>query len=574
MGETQSRHALIIANDRYDDQGLKKLRAPAQDATALAEVLHDPEIGDFEVDVVRNAPADMMRRRIQGFFNDRRRDDTAVLHFSCHGMKSESGELYFAATDTDPRMLDATAVPAQFVRRCMSHTRARSTVLFLDCCYGGAFTRGSSSVRASGDVNVLESFAGTKPPGGRGWAVITASNSMEYAFEGPELAENHAPRPSVFTHAVVEGLETGEADLDADGEVHLDELYEYVFERVQDQNPNQTPSRTVEMQGELHLAHNRRGRIKIAAVPSPPSLLAAVNSDNAFTRQGAVLELRSRMFNDSLAVAEGARQHLEEIARNDIRQIADEASRALREIRLAPSPDRLEFGPVPQGSDPPQRSVTLSGPPLARHCVAQSTQSWLRVEPSTTGLNVRVETFTEGDLAGDVVLKGVADEVVVHVEVVVEPAGERGTRTIPEPPPTDSTSPPPKDQETVVVHTPPPQPPPVPLRHRRGVRPARGSSRHAWLSPGSAAFLPSPPPPSPVPLPRSSRSSWAFRRRRQPWGTGARQDREETSRTTCVTRGRLCRSPCPCSPPRRRSSSSRSPGTIWKAGGSPTRSRR
>ncbi|WP_326668738.1 caspase family protein [Streptomyces canus] len=462
MGETQSRHALIIANDRYDDQGLKKLRAPAQDATALAEVLHDPEIGDFEVDVVRNAPADMMRRRIQGFFNDRRRDDTAVLHFSCHGMKSESGELYFAATDTDPRMLDATAVPAQFVRRCMSHTRARSTVLFLDCCYGGAFTRGSSSVRASGDVNVLESFAGTKPPGGRGWAVITASNSMEYAFEGPELAENHAPRPSVFTHAVVEGLETGEADLDADGEVHLDELYEYVFERVQDQNPNQTPSRTVEMQGELHLAHNRRGRIKIAAVPSPPSLLAAVNSDNAFTRQGAVLELRSRMFNDSLAVAEGARQHLEEIARNDIRQIADEASRALREIRLAPSPDRLEFGPVPQGSDPPQRSVTLSGPPLARHCVAQSTQSWLRVEPSTTGLNVRVETFTEGDLAGDVVLKGVADEVVVHVEVVVEPAGERGTRTIPEPPPTDSTSPPPKDQETVVVHTPPPQPPPVP----------------------------------------------------------------------------------------------------------------
>jgi len=455
MGESESRHALIIANDRYDDQGLKKLRAPAQDATALAEVLHDPEIGDFEVDVVRNAPADMMRRRIQGFFNDRRRDDTMVLHFSCHGIKSESGELYFAASDTDPRMLDATAVPAQFVRRCMSHTRARSTVLFLDCCYGGAFTRGSSSVRASGDVNVLESFAATKPPGGRGWAVITASNSMEYAFEGPELAEDHAPRPSVFTHAVVQGLETGEADLDADGEVSLDELYDYVFERVQDQNPNQTPSRTVEMQGELHLAHNRRGRIKIAAIPSPPSLLAAVNSDNAFTRQGAVLELRSRISNDSLAVAEGARQNLEEIARNDIRQIADEASRALREIRLAPTPDHLDFGSVPQGSSPQQQSVTLSGPPLARHCVAQSTQSWLRVEPSTTGLNVRVDTFTEGHLAGDVVLKGVADEVVVHVEVVVEPAHEPEPRTIPGQPPTDGTPQPPKDQETVVVHTPP-----------------------------------------------------------------------------------------------------------------------
>lgn len=492
MGESESRHALIIANDRYDDQGLKKLRAPAQDATALAEVLHDPEIGDFEVDVVRNAPADMMRRRIQGFFNDRRRDDTMVLHFSCHGIKSESGELFFAATDTDPRMLDATAVPAHFVRQCMSHTRARSTVLFLDCCYGGAFTRGASSVRASGDVNVLESFAATKPPGGRGWAVITASNSMEYAFEGPELAENHAPRPSVFTHAVVQGLETGEADLDADGEISLDELYDYVFERVQDQNPNQTPSRTVEMQGELHLAHNRRGRIKIAAIPSPPSLLAAVNSDNAFTRQGAVLELRSRMSNDSLAVAEGARQNLEEITRNDIRQIADEASRALREIRLAPTPDHLDFGSVPQGSSPQRQSVTLSGPPLARHCVAQSTQSWLRVEPSTTGLNVRVDTFTEGHLAGDVVLKGVADEVVVHVEVVVEPAHEPKPRTIPEPPPTDGTSQPPKDQETVVVHTPPskrppvPPPPPPPPPDPTGPGEQRTHVAQSWFRRGAA----------------------------------------------------------------------------------------
>ncbi|WP_314219885.1 caspase family protein [Streptomyces zaehneri] len=444
---TDARHALIIANDRYADQGLKKLKAPAQDATALAGVLHDPQIGDFEVDVVRNASADAMRRRIQGFFNDRRRDDTLVLHFSCHGLKSESGELYFAASDTEPRLLDATAIPAHFVRGCMSHTRAGRTVLFLDCCYGGAFSRGSSSVRASGDVDVLESFTSDKPPGGRGWAVITASNSMEFAFEGDELAENSAPRPSVFTHAVVEGLETGEADLDADGEVSLDDLYDYVFEHVQEQNPHQTPSKTVEMQGELHLAHSRRGRIKIAAIASPPSLLAAVNSDNAFTRQGAVLELRSRLHNESVPLAEGARQALEEVARNDIRQIADEASRALRDIRLSPSPDHLDFGPVVRGSTPPEQAVTMGGPPLARHCVAQPAQSWLRVEPTPNGLRVRVAATTaEGRLSGDIALKGVADEAVIHVEALVVPAHDT--------PRTDATDPPegsPHDRDTVVV---------------------------------------------------------------------------------------------------------------------------
>ncbi|MGV9559241.1 caspase family protein [Streptomyces sp. NPDC003522] len=430
---TTTKHALIIANDRYDDQGLKQLRAPAQDAAALAAVLHDPEIGDFEVEVVHNEPAHLTNRRIQQFFNERRRDDTLLVHFSCHGLKSESGELYFAASDTDPRLLDATAVPAHFVRRCMSRTRAGSTVLFLDCCYGGAFSRGSGAVRATGEVNVLESFRGEKPPGGRGRAVITASNSMEYAFEGPDLAEDSGPRPSVFTHAVVQGLESGDADRNGDGVVTLDELYDYVYDRVREANPHQTPSKDVEMEGELKLANNRRGRLTITKVPSPPYLLAAIASDNPLTRQGAVHELRARMHDDSLPVAEGARQDLEAVARDDIRQIADQADQALREIRLAPSPDRLDFGRVPPDSPPPRRTVELAGPPLARHCVAQSTRPWLRVEPTRTGgLEVSVEPSAEGPSAegpwaGEIVLKGVTGDAVIHVTATVGPRTRSGT---------------------------------------------------------------------------------------------------------------------------------------------------
>jgi hypothetical protein len=36
----------------------------------------------------------------------------------------------------------------------------------------------------------------------------------------------------VFTTAVVEGLETGEADGNQDGQVGLDELYEYARDKV------------------------------------------------------------------------------------------------------------------------------------------------------------------------------------------------------------------------------------------------------------------------------------------------------------------------------------------------------
>jgi hypothetical protein len=423
---TDSRHALIIANDRYTDQGLKKLRAPVQDAAALERVLHDPQIGDFEVEVVHNASADLMRRRIQGFFNDRRRADTLLLHFSCHGLKSESGELYLAASDTEPPLLAATAVASQFVRGCMSGTRAGRSVLFLDCCYGGAFSRGSASVRASGEVNVLESFVKDEPVSGRGWAVITASDSMEYSFEGSELAENSAPRPSVFTHAVVEGLETGEADLDGDGNVSLDDLYEYVYRHVREQNPHQTPKKAAELQGELHLAHSRRGGIKIVAIPTPSPLQAALNSDAFLTRQGAVTELCRRLRRPELPVAEGARQHLGEIARNEVQPLADLAADALSEIRLAPSPDHLDFGRVPRGSNSPERSVSLHGPPLARHCVVQPRQPWLRVDPTPSGLEVHLDTAATGHLAGDLVLKGVADESVIHVEAEVTPVEEDG----------------------------------------------------------------------------------------------------------------------------------------------------
>ncbi|MGW7378085.1 caspase family protein [Streptomyces sp. NPDC054794] len=434
---SESRHALIIANDSYADQGLKQLNAPGHDAEALHGVLGDPRIGDFEVDVRHNLGAQEMRTRIEDFFADRSRDDQLVLHFSCHGIKSESGELYFAASDTQPRLLDATAISAQFVHRCMSRTRAGCTALFLDCCYGGAFSRGAS-VRAAGDMQVLEAFEGDRPSGGRGWAVVTASNSMEYAFEGGELTEGSAARPSVFTHAVVEGLESGAADRSATGTVTLDELYDYVYDRVREQNPNQTPSKTVEMQGSMMLAHSRHREPLIEPEPLPRAVQDALRSRNGFSRLGAVAEVRARMASPMLPVAEGARRALEAVVRDDTQQIADEARRALDDVRLQPDPVRLDFGRVPRGTAVPPRTVTLRGIPLARHCAAHATGKWLRAEPSAEGLAVEVDTSAEGRLTGDILLKGVADDAVVHVEAEVVPHAvtpPRPTRPPTQPPP-------------------------------------------------------------------------------------------------------------------------------------------
>jgi uncharacterized caspase-like protein len=241
------RYALIVANDLYEDVTLRKLRAPARDAAALRRVLSNPLIGDFDAEVFANEPEHLLRRRLHAFFDDRAPDDLLLLHISCHGLKDVDGELYFAARDTEVARLDATAVPAEYVVRQMKRTRCRQVVVLLDCCYSGAISR---VLRFRGGRGV----AAPERLVGRGRAVITASSAMEYAFEGDEVSEFGEDRPSVFTRAVVTGLESGDADRDGDRRVSVSELYEYVSEHVCRTTPHQRPGMLSQLEGELYIA--------------------------------------------------------------------------------------------------------------------------------------------------------------------------------------------------------------------------------------------------------------------------------------------------------------------------------
>jgi hypothetical protein len=415
---TGERKALIIANDEYEQESLRDLLAPTEDAVALGRVLGDPQIGNFAVQVMRNEPAHVIEAEIENLFSESRPDDVLLLHYSGHGLKSESGELFFAASNTRPRLLRATAVPADFVQRCMQDARSRSIVLLLDCCYGGAFSAGVK-VKAAGDVNVLDSFPRGRSGGGRGRAVITASNSMEYAFEGDQLADDQHQRPSVFTSVLVEGLATGDADRDEDGQISLSELYDYVFDKVQERNSHQTPSGQFELEGGLVLARSRRQRIHPAAIPA--DLRAAMTDPSMYARRGAVHELESRIASEDLPVAAGAYEALAEVARTDIAYVADLAASAMGQAAIRPADTELHFGEHRQGSDPPHRTIRLPGPPIARACVPQVSGEWIRVTKTAEGLDVSVDTAGTGTLRGNINLKGPTGTAVIAIDVELVP---------------------------------------------------------------------------------------------------------------------------------------------------------
>lgn len=444
---TGERRALIIANGEYDNPGLSALRSPAADAEALAEVLADRDISEFDVQVVRDETAHVIASRVEDLFADSAADDVLLVHFSCHGLKSESGELFFAARNTRPERLASSAVPADFVQRCMRMSRSRSIVLLLDCCYGGAFSQGVA-VRASGEANVLDAFPGGGF-GGRGRAVITASNSIEYAFEGDHLADDHV-RPSVFTSALVDGLRTGDADRDEDGWIALSELYDYLFDSVRERNPNQTPSRDIEMQGELYLARSRRRRIKPAPVPA--DLRAASEDPNMFTRLGAVTELQRRLTSENLSVAIGAHEVLTTMAQTDIQHLAEAADVARREARVRAESDVVRFGEVVRGSRPVAR-IRLEGPPIARACRFASSHTWLLVTEVADGADISLDLMEIGAFDGRITVTGPTGELVVRVEgqIVQEPE----TRPAPSPEPEPVPAP---EPEPVLVLPPAPEP--------------------------------------------------------------------------------------------------------------------
>jgi hypothetical protein len=296
----------------------------------------------------------------------------------------------------------------------MQDSRSHGIVLLLDCCYGGAFTQGVT-VRASGSANVLDSFPRESSGGGRVRAVITASSSIEYSFEGDRLTSDRRTEPSVFTAAVVEGLATGDADRDEDGWVSLNELYDYVFDKVRKRSPHQTPTFQVNVQGKLHLARSTRQQIRPIAIP--PGLQTAMTDPNMYTRLGAVSELRSRLDSDNLPAAAGAYEALADIARTDIGYVADPAAAAMREGAVHPAQTELHFGRVERGSPPPRQTICLLGPPIARAGVPRPSHDWIRVDQTAGGLEISIDTARTGSLRGSLNIKGPTGEAAIAIDV-------------------------------------------------------------------------------------------------------------------------------------------------------------
>ena len=114
--------------------------------------------------------------------------------------------------------------------------------MILDACYSGAIAQGWRTKSVGVDIK--------KQLGAEGRVVLTSSSATQTSFEQEGLPL------SLYTQYLVEGIETGAADTDNDGNIHVQELHAYAKAKVQAVKPKMTPEIILDKEGfNILLAH-------------------------------------------------------------------------------------------------------------------------------------------------------------------------------------------------------------------------------------------------------------------------------------------------------------------------------
>ncbi|MBM4441171.1 MAG: caspase family protein, partial [Candidatus Rokubacteria bacterium] len=264
------RWAVIVGVGAYDHPGIPKLRYTVADAEALARTLI--EVGGFKpsnvlllTDRSDRKPTLRNLKWALGTFLARsaRKADTVFIFFAGHGApeidvsgrERDGLAKYLVPMDADPDDLYATGLPMEEFETIFSRIEADRVVVFLDACYSGAAGGRTFASRKTRGALGLDSAFLDRIAKVRGRAIVTASRAAELSMELAELGHG------LFTYYLVHGLR-GAADLDQDGTVTLQELYQYVEREVTQRSRavggNQHPVLKGELEGQLPMVRVRR----------------------------------------------------------------------------------------------------------------------------------------------------------------------------------------------------------------------------------------------------------------------------------------------------------------------------
>ena len=200
-----SKDALVVGINIYQEDKLRNLKAPAEDAEALAQMLE--EYGEFQVERLPEAinaetrkPSlaktrelsltDLEDALVKLFKPEGKQiPDTTLFYFSGHGLRKNKGiqEGFLCTSDVRPQ-LGFNGLSLQWLRRLLQESPVRRQIIWLDCCHSGEI------------LNFNEADPGEIGQA-RDRCFIAASREFESSYE--DLKSNY----SVLTKILLEGLD-------------------------------------------------------------------------------------------------------------------------------------------------------------------------------------------------------------------------------------------------------------------------------------------------------------------------------------------------------------------------------
>ncbi|MEM9164901.1 MAG: hypothetical protein AAGC54_17760 [Cyanobacteria bacterium P01_F01_bin.4] len=214
--------------------------------TLLTEIA---DLRDDQIVTLINPKLRQLRHEIVRMNYRCRRGDLCLIYYTgCGVIDADSGMIYLPAKDTQLDRLTDTSISGDFIRRALPAMRdGLNRVMILDCLWGAV----PSQQIVETDHFAADSFEPRPPQKGTNHGRSLTQSLPHLADYNCALltALGSAARPwpmtdlglSLYTHALIKGITTGLADLDADGDISVGDLQAYLSQSLAEADVESLP---------------------------------------------------------------------------------------------------------------------------------------------------------------------------------------------------------------------------------------------------------------------------------------------------------------------------------------------
>ena len=246
-------YIIAIGVSDYKDKNFK-LTYPAKDAKDVIDELGKAKEFYDNIYTIKLTDSLVTKENILSLsdsLKDMKIEDAALFFIAGHGVLDEKYDYFYGTYDMDFNNPAERGLSYDIIEELISNTKSLKKLLIMDTCHSGELDKAEIEDNTeekieNSDIKFRTAGVGVRQKAGfgiensnnlmqdlfsdirkgSGATVISSAGGAEYAMES-DLWQN-----GLFTYCMLEGIKTGNADLNRDNKIVISELQKYVYIKV------------------------------------------------------------------------------------------------------------------------------------------------------------------------------------------------------------------------------------------------------------------------------------------------------------------------------------------------------